>query len=91
MTRLAKQVFDDNKEKALRLLEERAMRPGKGTEYFWYVSAAVSLVDTQFQPSHSVTLKKQAADRVAKLLHKSLSLLDDPTEETLAIEVSTYS
>ncbi|KAH5645189.1 hypothetical protein HBI51_111440 [Parastagonospora nodorum] len=87
LPRLAKQIFDDNKEKALRLLEERAMRPGKGTEYFWYVSAAVSLVETQFQPSQSDSLKRQAADRVAKLLHKSLSVLDEPTEETLATEV----
>jgi hypothetical protein len=87
---LAKQVFDDSQEKALRLQEERAMRPGRGNEYFWYVSAAVSLVGMQSHPAQSEKLKRLAGDRVAKLLYKELSLRDDPNDETLATEVSSY-
>jgi hypothetical protein len=91
MARMAKQIFDECHEKSLRLQEERAMRPGRGTEYFWYVSAAISLVGIQFQPAQTDLLKRQAVDRIAKLLYKVLSLQDDPTEETLANEVSSTS
>jgi hypothetical protein len=89
MARMAKQFFDECHEKALRLQEERAIRPGRGSEYFWYVSAAVSLVGMQFQPAQSELLKRQAVDRIAKLLYKVLSLQDDPTEGTLATEVGS--
>jgi hypothetical protein len=88
MMRLTKQIFDESQEKALRLQEERAMRPGRGTEYFWYVSASISLVSIQFQTTKSEVLKRQAANRVAKLLYRVLALQDDPSEETLATEVS---
>jgi uncharacterized protein YcaQ len=88
MLRLAKQVFDDCVDKSLRLQEERAARTGRGSEYYWYISAAVSLVRKQFKPSQAEVIHRQAIDRVAKLLHKVLSLQDDPDEETLATEVS---
>jgi hypothetical protein len=87
MMRLAKLFFDDSMEHALLLQEERAMRPGRGSEYFWYVSAAVSLVGTQYKPSEAEDLTRQAVDRVAKLLYRVLSLQDDPSEESLATEV----
>jgi hypothetical protein len=61
------------------------MRTGRGSRYFWYVSAAVSLVDMHYEPTQA---KKQAVDRVAKLLYRTLSLLDEPSAETLATEVS---
>jgi hypothetical protein len=88
MSRLAKLIYEESVEKSLRLQEERAMRPGRGSEYFWYVSAAVSLVGMQYDPSQSKVLQRQAVDRVAKLMYKMLSLQDDPSEETLATEVS---
>ncbi|KAF2823880.1 hypothetical protein CC86DRAFT_395896 [Ophiobolus disseminans] len=87
MIRLAKLFFDDSVKQALILQEERAMRPGRGSEFFWYVSAAVSLTETQFRPSQADELTRQAVDRVSKLLYKILSLHDDPSEETLATEV----
>jgi hypothetical protein len=87
MMRLAKLFFDDSMAHALLLQEERAMRPGRGSEYFWYVSAAVSLVGTQYKPSEAEDLTRQAVDRVAKLLYRVLSLQDDPSEESLATEV----
>jgi hypothetical protein len=52
------------------------------------MSAAFSLVGTLFNPSQSELYKRQAVDRVAKMLYTFLSLYDDPTEETLADEVS---
>jgi hypothetical protein len=88
MKRIAKQICDESQEKALLLQEERAMRPGRGSEYLWYMSAAVSLIGTQDKPSQSEAFKRKAVDRVAKLLYKVLSLYDDPTEESLATEVS---
>jgi hypothetical protein len=91
MMRFAKQIFDDTHEFALRLQEERAMRPGRGTEYFWYVSAAVSLVGIQFKTAKVDVLKRQAVDRISKLLYRVLALQDEPTEETLATEVSHRS
>jgi hypothetical protein len=87
ISRIAKTIFDESVEKSLRLQEERVMRPGRGSEYFWYISAAISLVGIQFNPSQSDTLKRQAMDRVAKLLYRVLSLQDDPSDETLASEV----
>lgn len=87
--RLAKLFFDDAcLETALRLQEERAMRPGRGYEHYWYISAALSLAEMQFQPAQADELARKAVDRVAKLLYKVLSLWDDPSEETLATEVS---
>ena len=88
MMRLAKQILDDIVENTLLLQEERAMRPGRGSEYFWYVSAAISLVAIQFDSSQSKLLEHRAVDRVAKLLYTVVSLQDEPSEKTLATEVS---
>ncbi|KAH7386989.1 hypothetical protein DE146DRAFT_748074 [Phaeosphaeria sp. MPI-PUGE-AT-0046c] len=87
MARMAKEIFDNSQTKSLRLQEERAMRPGRGSEFFWYISAAISLVQMQFTISKANSIKEQAAERVARLLYKVLSLHDDPTEETLANEI----
>lgn len=89
MARMAKDIFDNSQAKSLRLQEERAMRPGRGSEFFWYISAAVSLVQMQFNAAAKAeSIKEQAAERVARLFYKVLSLHDEPTEETLATEVS---
>ncbi|KAF2107497.1 hypothetical protein BDV96DRAFT_606350 [Lophiotrema nucula] len=85
--RVARSLFDEAMERSLRLQEERSMRPGRGNHQFWYVSAAISLVRTQFDPSRADILKRQAGDRVAKLLYKILALQDDSSEEYLANEV----
>lgn len=90
MVLLAKGTFEDTSQKALRLQEIRPMQPGRGSEYLWYVSAAVSLVGLQIDPSKTETLKRQAVDRVSKLLYRVLSLHDEPDEWTLASEVRTF-
>jgi hypothetical protein len=87
MMRLAKLSFDDCMGKSLFLQEERAMRPGRGSRYSWYLSAAMSLTATQLNPSDAKEYARQAGDRIAKMLHRVLSLYDDPSEETLATEV----
>lgn len=87
MMRLAKIYFDDSKDKSLFLQEERAMRPGRGSRYSWYLSAAISLTATRFDASNAKKYTRQAGDRIAKMLRRVLSLYDDPTEETLATEV----
>jgi hypothetical protein len=48
----------------------------------------VGLVNLQLEPSHADAIKLQAIDRVSRLLYKMLSLQDDPTEQSLASEVS---
>jgi len=63
------------------------MRPGRGSRYSWYLSAAVSLTATQFDASQAKEYSRLAGDRIAKMLHRTLSLWDEPTEETLATEV----
>jgi hypothetical protein len=88
MKRFAKQISDECQEKSLRLQEERAMRPGRGSQFLWYVAAAIGLVGTQYSPQRSEFFKLQAVDRVAKSLYTVLSLYGQPTEETLATEVS---
>jgi hypothetical protein len=88
MKRIAKQICDECQEQALRLQEERARRPGRGSQFLWYVTAAISLVETRYNPKESEAFKRQAVDRVAKSLYKVLSLYDQPTEESLATEVS---
>lgn len=86
--RVAHSLFDDTIEKAMRLQEERSVRPGRGNKQLWYVSAACSLVRIKFDPDRADTLKHQAGDRVSKILYKILSLQDDPSEHYLANEVS---
>lgn len=80
-------LFDDAMNKALRIQEERATRPGRGMEYLWYLSAAVSLINLRREPSKAEKFKHQAVDRMAKVLYKELSLLDEPSAESLASEV----
>jgi hypothetical protein len=86
--RVARSLFDDAIEKAMRLQEVRSLRPGRGNKQLWYVSAACSLVRMKFEPDRAETLKHQAGDRVSKILYKILSLQDDPSEDYLANEVS---
>ena len=74
-------------EKALRLQEERAMRPGRGSHQHWYISAAYSFVSIQLDPTRVEIFRHQAVDRVARLLYKVLSM-QDPNDEYLASEVS---
>ena len=59
-------------EKALRLQEERSMRPGRGNHQFWYVSAAYSLVSTKLEPQRAEILQIQSTDRISKLYFKIL-------------------
>ncbi|KAF1851013.1 uncharacterized protein K460DRAFT_270862 [Cucurbitaria berberidis CBS 394.84] len=87
IAQVAKLTFNQCLHQALRLQEERAMRPGRGSQQHWYLSAAMGLVGLQFDPSQSEAMKLQAIDRVSRLLYKTLSLLDDPDEQSLASEV----
>lgn len=80
-------LFDDSMNKALRIQEERSARPGRGMEYLWYLSAAISLISLRRDPSKAEKFKHQAVDRMAKLLYRELSLLDEPSAESLATEV----
>ncbi|KAJ4302986.1 hypothetical protein N0V90_001877 [Kalmusia sp. IMI 367209] len=86
VTRIAKPVFHATFAKALRLLEERSMRPGRGNHHYWYISAAISLVTIQYEPENTRVLERQASDRVCKLLYQILSLQDEDGE-VLAQEV----
>jgi hypothetical protein len=86
---VAKSLFHPSLSSALRIQEERAMRPGRGSHNHWYLSAAYSLVGIKLDPLHSEVFRREAADRVAKLLYKILSL-QDSTDEYLANEVSYY-
>ncbi|KAF2868316.1 hypothetical protein BDV95DRAFT_500925 [Massariosphaeria phaeospora] len=84
VTRVARSLFDDALQKALRLQEERAMRPGRGSHQHWYCSAAYSLVGIKYDPANADVLKRQAVDRVSRLLYKVLSLQDDSSTEPMA-------
>lgn len=70
-------VFPEILDKALRILEERAMRPGRGQHLFWFISAAYSLVQSKITPEHSDVCKLQATERVAKLYYKMLAFRED--------------
>ncbi|KAH7116979.1 hypothetical protein B0J11DRAFT_106105 [Dendryphion nanum] len=85
--RVVQAMFDDTMDKALALLEERCMRPGRGSHQYWYISAARSLVQIKLAPHRAELFKRQATDRVSRLLYKTLSLQDDPSEDFLANEV----
>lgn len=87
IAQVAKASFDHCVHKALRLQEERAMRPGRGGQQHWYLSAVVALVGLQYDPSQHETMKNQAIGRVSRLLYKMLSLQEDPSEQALASEV----
>ncbi|KAF2738580.1 hypothetical protein EJ04DRAFT_560586 [Polyplosphaeria fusca] len=87
LIRLIQSLFDPTISSALRLLEERSMRPGRGNHQFWYISAGCSLVRTQFEPAKADVYRRQACDRVARLLHRILALQDEEGGENLANEV----
>ncbi|KAF1971756.1 hypothetical protein BU23DRAFT_469893 [Bimuria novae-zelandiae CBS 107.79] len=76
-TRIAKPAFEATKMSALRLLEERSMRPGRGNHHFWYLSAAISLVETQYRPEDIQMLEGEASERVCALLYRMLALQDE--------------
>ncbi len=63
------------------------MRPGRGSHQHWYISAAYGLVSIKLDPPRIDVFKRQAVDRVGRLLYKILSL-QDPNDEYLADEVS---
>jgi hypothetical protein len=48
----------------------------------------MGLVNLQFEPSRAEAIKLQAIDRVSRLLYKMLALQEEPTEQSLASEVS---
>jgi hypothetical protein len=74
--------------KALVIQEKRVIQPGSGGEFYWFVSAATSLVGQQVDPARSDEMKRQAVDRVSKILYTMLALTDQPCEWSLASEVS---
>ncbi|KAF2004480.1 hypothetical protein P154DRAFT_617026 [Amniculicola lignicola CBS 123094] len=80
-------TFDASIEKALSIIEERSIRPGRGNHQYWIVSAACSLARSKRDPENADELRKQAAGRVSRLLYKILSLQDDVGEEYFATEV----
>jgi hypothetical protein len=75
-------------ERALSLLEQRSLRPGRGNHQYWYLSAACNLVGIQFEPERAQALEKQATDRVCKLHYKILSLQDEDGEVKVVKDVS---
>lgn len=87
MSQVAKVTLDGCVRKALALQEECATRLGRGAQAYWYLSAALGLVGLQYDPLQSTTMKLQAVDRISRLYYKMLSLLDEPTEQSLASEV----
>jgi len=87
ITRFVKPNFESTLDKALKLLEERCLRPGRGNHHYWVISAAISLVLIQFEPQKTLMLEKQATERVCKLLYRQLSLQDEESEDELVQEV----
>ncbi|KAF2680180.1 hypothetical protein K458DRAFT_445398 [Lentithecium fluviatile CBS 122367] len=79
--RIIRAIFERTMDKAYRVLEQRALRPGRGNHQYFYVSAAHSLAGTLFEPERAQALEKQATDRVCKLYYKILSLQDEPLED----------
>lgn len=90
MKQIAKATFDGIVLRALQLQEERATQIGRGIKPYWYTAAVRSLVGLQYEPSQSTKLKVQSIDRVSRLYYKMLSLLEEPTERSLAHEVSLF-
>ncbi|KAF1953148.1 hypothetical protein CC80DRAFT_150507 [Byssothecium circinans] len=88
ITPLSKQIFTTTIPPSFLLLEERSMRPGRGTHQYWFLSAACSLVSIQFEPAtRTKALERQACDRVCKLLYRVLSLQDEVVEGSGVCEV----
>ncbi|KAG9195951.1 hypothetical protein G6011_01072 [Alternaria panax] len=76
VAQVAKTALESCVEQALNLLEERVMLTGRGSQQNWVLSAAVGLVNLQFEPLRSDAVKLQAIDRVSRLLYKMLSRKD---------------
>lgn len=78
--RLARSVVDASAAPALRLLEERCMRPGRGSHHYWYLSAAISLVAIRHTGAEGEDRRKleiEATERVAVLLYRVLALREE--------------
>ncbi|CAG5188144.1 uncharacterized protein ALTATR162_LOCUS11884 [Alternaria atra] len=73
---VAKTVLESCAQQALHLQEERAMLAGRGCRQYWVLSAAVGLVNLQFEPLRADAVKLQAIDQVSRLLYKMLSRQD---------------
>ncbi|RDW74978.1 hypothetical protein BP6252_06120 [Coleophoma cylindrospora] len=69
-------TYSDTVEKALNLLEARAIRTGCGTQYLWYISAWNGFVKQRMRSEHSATLKEQVMDRVVRVYHKYMAFQD---------------
>lgn len=81
ITRIARPIFESTRANALKLLEERSMRPGRGNHHYWYLSGAVSLVSIQYAPEQRLNLEEEAGGRVCNLLYRMLALQDDEGDE----------
>lgn len=90
IAQVAKVTVQNALHKALRLHEERATRLGCSTKPYWYLSAALSLVNIQYDTSQSATLKSHAIDRVSRLYYKMLSLQEEPNAQNSAREVRLF-
>lgn len=64
-------------EDALDLLEDRITRLGTGYTHYWYISSALSLVQSAITPNKSTAQKQQAVDRVARQYQRILDLQED--------------
>jgi hypothetical protein len=89
VTRIARPIFESTKVGALKLMEERSLRPGRGNHHYWYLSAAISLVSIQYAPEQRSYLEEEAGGRVCNLLYRMLALQDDEGDEQPA-EVRIY-
>ncbi|CAI6333785.1 unnamed protein product [Periconia digitata] len=79
MTALVRSMFAQTMDIALRVVEERCLRPGRGNHKFWFLSAACSLAAMQWEedPARREALEKSACERVCKVLYKILALRDE--------------
>ncbi|KAL5382724.1 hypothetical protein DPSP01_006283 [Paraphaeosphaeria sporulosa] len=78
--RLARSACDAIASHALKLLEERSMRPGRGSHHYWYLSAAVGLVEIKFcrgGEEEKMRLGREAGERVSRLLYRVLALREE--------------
>lgn len=92
-SRIARPTFEATTNAALKLLEERSMRPGRGSHHYWYLSAAISLVQIQFAEAdgkgepEKKKLEREAGDRVCALLYRVMALQQEEGAEGDPAEV----
>ncbi|KAF2490610.1 hypothetical protein BU16DRAFT_566619 [Lophium mytilinum] len=84
-------LFVEAMDKSFRILEERAMRPGRGFHMFWFVSAAFSLVQIRTNPEQASTYELQATDRVSKLYYKVLAMQDNVSRPPLNVPIAAMT